>query len=45
MMNEHDLNISISFDDDEDNTASQEGDLEDWIEYIKTSTKEADEKC
>ena len=32
---EYDQDSSISFDDDEDRTASQEDDMEDWIEYIK----------
>ena len=40
---EYDQDSSVSF-DDEDSTASQEDDSENWIEYIKRSTKEADEK-
>ena len=41
---EFDHDSSISFDDDEDSTASQEDDFEDWIEYIQSSAREADEK-
>ena len=41
---EHDQD-SISFDDDQDSTTSQEDDLDDLIEYRRSSTKEADEKC
>ena len=34
----------FSFDDDEEkNTTSHEDNLEDWIEYVKRSTKEVDE--
>ena len=41
---ENDQDSSISF-DDEDSTACQEDDFEDWIQYIKRRTKEAaDEK-
>ena len=36
---------SISFDDDEESTTSHEDNLEDWIEHVKRSTREADEKC
>ena len=35
---------SISFDDDEESTTSHEDNLEDWIEHVKRSTREADEK-
>ena len=35
---------SISFDDDEESTTSHEDNLEDWIEYVKRSTREADQK-
>ena len=38
---EHDQD-SISFDDDDDSTASQEVDLDDWIEYRRRSMKEVD---
>ena len=31
------------YDDQEKNTTSHEDNLEDWIEYVKKSTKEADE--
>ena len=41
---EYDQDSSISFDDDEGSTASQEDNLEDWNEQGKRSTKEADEK-
>ena len=39
----YDQDSSISFDDDEHSTASQEDDLEHWIENIEKSTTEADE--
>ena len=35
---------SISFDDDEESTTRHEDNLEDWIEHVKRSTREADEK-
>ena len=35
---------SVSFDADENSTASQGHELENWIEHIKRSTKEADKK-
>ena len=41
--NECDQDSRSSFDDDEENTTSQEDNLEDWIEYVKRCTKEADE--
>ena len=41
--NECDQDSRFSFDDDEENTTSHEDNLEDWIEYVKRSTKEADE--
>ena len=43
-MNTNKTALLLFDDDDEDCTASQEGDLEDWVEYTKRSTKEADEK-
>ena len=42
-LNECDQDSSISFDDDEDSTTSHEDNLEDWFEYVKRCTKEADE--
>ena len=42
---ECDQDSSISFDDDEESKASREDNLEDWIEDVKRSTKDADEKC
>ena len=44
MMNTTKTASSIAFDDDEDSTASQEDDLEDWIDHTKRSAKEADAK-
>ena len=41
---EYDQDSSISFDADEDSKARQEDDSEDWVEYIKKITKEAEEK-
>ena len=41
--NECDQDSRFSFDDDEENTTSHEDNLEDWIEVVKRSTKEADE--
>ena len=41
--NECDQDSRFSFDDDEENTTSHEDNLEDWIEYVKRSTKEVDE--
>ena len=42
---EYDQDSSISFDDDDDDsTASQEDNLEDWIEHGKRITEEADEQ-
>ena len=41
--NECDQDSRFSFDDDEENTTSHEDNLEDWIEFVKRSTKEADE--
>ena len=41
--NERDQDSRFSFDDDEENTTSHEDNLEDWIEYVKRCTKEADE--
>ena len=41
---EYDQEISISFDDDEDSTVSQKDDLEDYIEYLRRNTEEADGK-
>ena len=41
---EYDQDSSISFDDDEGSTASQEDNLEDWIEHGTRSTGEAGEQ-
>ena len=40
---ECDQDSRFSFDDDVENTTSHEDNLEDWIEYAKKKTKEADE--
>ena len=42
--NECDQDSRSSFDDDEENTTSHEDNLEDWIDFVKRSTKETDEK-
>ena len=44
-IHECDQDSSISFDDDEESTTSQEDNCEDWSEYAKRSTREANEKC
>ena len=41
---EYDQDSSISIEDDADSTSSQQVELEDWIQYMKRSTREADEK-
>ena len=41
--NECDQDSKSSFDDDVENTTNHDDNLEDWIEYAKKNTKEADE--